>query len=910
MTAPNKSLPVLAALIALCVALFGATPTHAARESKIALTKHNLSVTGTGTTKAQTEDQICVFCHTPHNANATQAAPLWNRTLNSTYTPYTSSSLDAGVTALQGTAAGQPLGGSKLCLSCHDGVIALGSVRVKSGRAGGALSGNSNDNVSVWDTGTNAYSKDTKMPAGLGSDTGYTRLIGQDLSNDHPVSITYDDTLANRDGELRVPTITTSAKGETNNRWGTVFGVRRPGDGYKPSLPLETTNGTGAGQVQCTTCHDPHIRETSLTAERNIKFLRLNRFQKDQPTSTYSATNDIICLSCHDKGMQGAGGNSWAYSVHANKQVATQTYKTAAADTREFPTTLQVYQAACLNCHDTHTVQGARRLLREGTDASPATALNAGGFKAGGSAALEQTCYQCHTTLALSILNDGGAGKRPPDMTTEFARSYRMRIKSADQPSGGSETHDVGGGGLNDTYVNCSTSTNKCGADLIELRANLGNGDPTKRHVECSDCHNPHRIVKFQRFDNTTGNITTAPTSATHVHGTTSTPAHNNLASGALRGSWGVEPDYTNNANSSFHATAAGYTVRRGDPGSDFLSAAEVTNGDSKTYVTREYQVCLKCHSSYGYGSTPPNLDSSNAKGLTAAATNDTTPTSTSNLVQYTDQAKEFWGPTSHKKDKTQGPTTDSGAHSSYQTNNHRSWHPVLTNTGRDGTERGGLSGANWQHPFQTIGTQTMLCSDCHGSTVTSATSVVPDDTTNAVWGPHGSSTPFILKGPWNKDKKSDDADLLCYKCHKKAIYGDGNGTRTGFWISSGRASGNDGHTVHRDKINCCGGSNRFRCSYCHVAVPHGWKNKALLVNLNDVGPEVGLTAGTQVRNNTTTPYNKAPYYMNAINKIRSFAKSGQWSETNCGSSGAPGNGGSGRDGWMNGGSESCKSPP
>jgi len=112
-----------------------------------------------------------------------------------------------------------------------------------------------------------------------------------------------------------------------------------------------------------------------------------------------------------------------------------------------------------------------------------------------------------------------------------------------------------------------------------------------------------------------------------------------------------------------------------------------------------------------------------------------------------------------------------------------------------------------------------------------------------------------------------------------------------------------DGHSFHADKIGY------MRCNWCHVAVPHGWKNKAFLVNLNDVGPEAGKAAGTQVRNNTTALYNQEPYYMNAALKIRNFRKSGQWTASDCGSAGAPGNGQSGRD-WMRDSNENCKSPP
>ncbi len=84
-----------------------------------------------------------------------------------------------------------------------------------------------------------------------------------------------------------------------------------------------------------------------------------------------------------------------------------------------------------------------------------------------------------------------------------------------------------------------------------------------------------------------------------------------------------------------------------------------------------------------------------------------------------------------------------------------------------------------------------------------------------------------------------------------------------------------------------------MRCNWCHVAVPHGWKNKALLVNLNDVGPEAGLATGSSVNG----PYTRAPYYMNAMLPITgSFAQSGNWSADNCG----------GRM-WM---MQSCRNPP
>ena len=88
--------------------------------ARIASTPHNLSVSGPGRVRAQSEARICVFCHTPHNAKS--GTPLWNREMSgAVYKIYSSTTLDAK--------PGQPTGASKMCLSCHDGTVAIGKVR-------------------------------------------------------------------------------------------------------------------------------------------------------------------------------------------------------------------------------------------------------------------------------------------------------------------------------------------------------------------------------------------------------------------------------------------------------------------------------------------------------------------------------------------------------------------------------------------------------------------------------------------------------------------------------------------------------------------------------------------------------------------------------------------------------------
>jgi predicted CXXCH cytochrome family protein len=160
-------------------------------QSDVINTKHNLSVSGPGEIKALTENRICIFCHTPHNA--TPQSPLWNKELRpQVYDVYTSSTLKAQPLP-------QPTGPTKLCLSCHDGTIALGAVV---NPAGG-----------ITMAGGNTF------PAGSLSN------FGLNLSSHHPVSFPYSSSLPNAE--------------------------------LVPSPPANLVLG-GDGEVHCTTCHDPH----------------------------------------------------------------------------------------------------------------------------------------------------------------------------------------------------------------------------------------------------------------------------------------------------------------------------------------------------------------------------------------------------------------------------------------------------------------------------------------------------------------------------------------------------------------------------------------------------------------------------------------------------------------------------
>lgn len=913
----------LACALVAFVVLHSGVVVSAERISDVRNTKHNFSATvlpdlpggATRDAFATEESQICAFCHTPHGANNAPKTPLWNRQLSTaTYTPYTSTSMDA-------IDIGQPEGKSKLCLSCHDGTIALGQVNVL----------NRVEDPSIDFTGPGLTADDT-IPAGPhGAGSGFTRRLGVDLTNDHPISFTFDSAQAERDGELYDP-----ARVEH-------LGNRERG--FSPTLPLEDN------QVECTSCHDPHVRDPE--GQQNVKFLRANRFQTAPPVDgQFDANNDLICLGCHDK-------EGWVNSAHANPLVATYQYQNAAANLREFPIGTQVWQAACLNCHDPHTVQGSRRILREGVEGEPALTADGAQFKTGGDAteaAIEETCYTCHSSDGDVLV---GQSTRPgfgvPDIETDFkgmwnerdsatGRAVHMPIASTGEQMAGREVHSIGTAGLHQD-----------GKDFVESPANMGKGSAVNdqgeqgtiinRHAECTDCHNPHRVARNRLFwqdmampDAQEG---THPHSQSDIGANNPEGMHTNIASGVLRGIWGVEP--TAWESTEFGAKPTVFEIKRGDPG------VGGSTDKSAPYVTREYQVCMKCHSNYSYDSPPPIYSSASTTppgelGVTTAPGARSGDSLRPDMSHYTNQGMEYQSPEDHKGEGT--APTPSGAYRGlangqtytvdFVANNHRSWHPVLNNTGRPESVRQISSPDVWLSPFNMgVGLQTMYCTDCHGSQTDPATVVPKGGAQGNVWGPHGSEWPFLLKGPWSdltgsqNGREGTGEQQLCFKCHDYRQYAkifptgnivdgpsDANGAlqsgfRRAFTGSSciGTSVGTNAHLAHAWYLGTQPSTEPLRCTYCHINVPHGWKNKVFLANLNDVGLEGGLTPGTQVRNRTQARYYNYPYYNGATNKVTSFARSGEWLDTNCGSAGAPGNGLVG-DNWMRVTSEACDNPP
>jgi hypothetical protein len=210
-------------------------------------------------------NQICQPCHAPHNAQPKDAngvllqGPLWNHQLSNTqtytlYASYNAIAIDGttgkGVVdpatgklaATTGTLT--PDQNSKLCLSCHDGTVALDS-----------FGGNS---------GTQFI-------------TNSKKVFGTDLSNDHPIG---DAAIyPTNDGKV------SSASYMVDPQLRTAKGI----------MPLRLM-ADGRLAVGCTSCHEPHNRKST-----QYMLWVNNSGSATLVDGTTTVSGSALCLNCHKK---------------------------------------------------------------------------------------------------------------------------------------------------------------------------------------------------------------------------------------------------------------------------------------------------------------------------------------------------------------------------------------------------------------------------------------------------------------------------------------------------------------------------------------------------------------------------------------------------------------------------------
>ena len=260
------------------------------RADSILNSKHNLSVSGTGTIKAMGEREICIFCHTPHRAGVEQ--PLWNHSSSTAvYTPYSSSTLKASV--------GQPDGASKLCLSCHDGTVALGKINSRT--------------LPITMQGAV-----TTMPTTSRSN------LGTDLSRDHPISFIYNSALASANGKLA-----------------------DPGNLSKP-VRLDHN-----GKMQCTACHNPHDDQYGnflVMQNTNAELCAVCHTDPGWAGSAHQMSTLPLTPVV-------------AAALSARTSASRSTTGAAASSPTKHFSAKTVGTNSCNNCHATHTAGGRKQLL-------------------------------------------------------------------------------------------------------------------------------------------------------------------------------------------------------------------------------------------------------------------------------------------------------------------------------------------------------------------------------------------------------------------------------------------------------------------------------------------------------------------------------------------------------------------
>lgn len=183
-------------------------------------------------------NEYCLPCHTPNLAvMEAQTTPLWNDQITeASFEMYTDQTLE--------DTKGLPAGETKLCLSCHDGTIAI--------------------NYHGGSTNKTAMFKNGKL------------IVNQ--RNDHFVSIVYDSVLISKNKQLHDPRTAPSGLGGTIQE------------------DLLVNN-----KIVCTSCHDVHISRNSM----GCAGCHLTRPGGQKMTKSLSLrksnTRSALCLICHNK---------------------------------------------------------------------------------------------------------------------------------------------------------------------------------------------------------------------------------------------------------------------------------------------------------------------------------------------------------------------------------------------------------------------------------------------------------------------------------------------------------------------------------------------------------------------------------------------------------------------------------
>ena len=363
------------------------------RADSVLGSKHDLSAAGPGPIKAVMESGVCIFCHTPHRS--TGDIPLWNHTMSgvTNYVLFNSPTFSAAVGEPQ-----QPDGASRLCLSCHDGTVAVGMI--------------------------NSRAAAITMANGIGTlgSAGSSASLGTDLSGHHPISFVYSQTLVNRlvgtDAALNPPTALngkvkldandklqcTACHNAHDNQFGNFLVMDNTGSAL--CLACHTINSWGASAhalspklvpqntvaPSAATKARPAISQPTI-ASRGCENCHATHFAGAGQSLLTSAVLEENCYTCHDGGLdtKNIAGDFQKFSVHPI------TVNARSHQPQEDPVNPKQRHVTCMDCHNPHAAKN--------TPGNPTTLagslLGVTGVDENGAVVKDmlqgyQLCFRCH----------------------------------------------------------------------------------------------------------------------------------------------------------------------------------------------------------------------------------------------------------------------------------------------------------------------------------------------------------------------------------------------------------------------------------------------------------------------------------------------------------------------------------
>ena len=491
---------------ALFFALASATEAQKPPSRDITETPHNLSITGGGgqhNIKSLTESRICIFCHAPHHS--TSVTPLWSKDISplTTYIPYESTTLMASVRP-----AFEPQGASRLCLSCHDGTIALGLL----------TSGYNLDPTLVSFDAMSQEPDPSKNPN-----------LGIDLRNDHPISFPYsypqnpelhDPDYAQAHGVKLVNGLyveCTSCHDPHNNQYGNFLLVdsRTQHDALCTTChnvagwnDADNAHRTGGGQFAggwtylaadgCISCHIPHNAEPGEHLLRVAEQVAGPRLEPPQFALNLAPGASVPLGqqgSASKKPLSRAGGQSICFSschrqypfkdvwAEFNNFAYTHPVKDAGRSHRKsetLPLSPSAKHVDCVDCHNPHQTGTKKENLVSSSipvPLSPAAPINGPlrgvrGVELTGTAAVQsarfqyEICFKCHS------------GKFADKFTSLSRQRPARQFPALDESLRFAQS--------NPSFHPVLTDRQGTGRSLLsQLQAKM-------IRVDCTDCHAPH----------------------------------------------------------------------------------------------------------------------------------------------------------------------------------------------------------------------------------------------------------------------------------------------------------------------------------------------------------------------------------------------------------------------------------